>query len=196
GINGFSGPITVSPAALDHFVVTAPPYPASYYGFNVTVSAQDAYSNTISGYTGTVHFTSSDSAATLPADYTFTPGDQGSHTFAATLQTTGTQTISVNDSNNTAVTGTASVQDLDYIPGLHFIVSPSVTTPTAGTAFDVTLTALDQYNNVAVHYDGTVRFSSTDHGSGVMLPANYTFTAADAGVHTFAGSVTLVTAGN
>jgi hypothetical protein len=196
GVNGFSGPITVSPASLDHFAVTAPPYPASYYGFNVTVSAKDAYNNTIPSYTGTVHFTSSDSTATLPADYTFTAGDQGSHTFSATLQTTGTQTIVVNDTNNTAVTGTASVQDLDYIPGLHFIVSPSVTTTTAGTAFDVTLTALDQYNNVAVHYDGTVSFSSTDHGPGVVLPANYTFAAGDAGVHTFPGAVTLVTAGN
>jgi hypothetical protein len=196
GINGFSGLITVSPAALDHFAVTAPPYPASYYSFNVTVSARDAYNNTIPGYTGTVHFTSSDSAATLPADYTYTPGDQGSHTFSATLQTAGTQTIAVNDSNNTAVTGTASVLDLNYIPGLHFVINPSVTTTTAGTAFDVTLTALDQYNNVAVHYVGTVSFSSTDRGSAAVLPANYTFTAVDAGVHTFTGGVTLVTAGN
>src|SRR5262249_1118699 len=57
-------------------------------------------------------------------------------------------------------------------------------------------TALDQYNNVATHYDGTVSFSSTDHGPGVVLPADYTFAAGDAGVHTFAGAVTLVTAGN
>jgi hypothetical protein len=196
GINGFSGLITVSPAALDHFAVTAPPYPASYYGFNVTVSAKDAYGNTIPGYTGTVHFTSSDSAATLPADYTYTPADQSSHTFTVTLQTAGTQTITVNDSSNVAVTGTASVLDLDYVPGLHFVVSPSVTTTTAGAPFDVTLTALDQYNNVAVHYVGTVSFSSSDYGPGVVLPANYAFTAADAGVHTFAGGVTLVTAGN
>src|SRR5581483_3560416 len=75
-------------------------------------------------------------------------------------------------------------------------ITPSVTTATAGAAFDVTLTALDLYNNVAVHYDGTVNFSSTDHGLGVVLPASYTFTAAEAGVHTFAGGVTLVTAGN
>jgi hypothetical protein len=196
GVNGFSGPITVSPATLNHFAVAAPTYSGSYYGFNVTVSAKDAYNNTIPGYNGTVHFTSSDGAATLPADYTYTSTDQGSHTFTATLQTTGTQTIAVNDTNNTAATGTASVQDLDAVPGLHFVVNPSVTTTTAGAAFDVTVTALDQYNNVAVHYDGTASFSSSDRGSAVVLPANYTFTAADAGVHTFAGGVTLVTAGN
>src|SRR5207244_5975689 len=67
---------------------------------------------------------------------------------------------------------------------------------TAGAPFDVTLTALDQYNNVAVHYVGTVSFSSTDRGAAVVLPANYTFTVIDAGVHTFASGFTLVTAGN
>src|SRR5207247_4581993 len=76
------------------------------------------------------------------------------------------------------------------------VINPSVTTATAGAAFDVTLTALDQDNNVAVQYDGTVSFSSTDRGSGVVLPANYTFTTTDAGVHTFANGITLVTAGN
>ncbi len=196
GLIGFSGPITVSPAAVDHFVVAAPPYPAAYYALNVTATAQDAYNNTVSGYTGTVHFTSSDGAAILPADYTYTGADQGSHAFAVTWQTTGTQTVTVNDSNKPAATGTATVQVLNYIPGLHFVVSPSVTTTTAGAPFDVTLTALDQSNNVAVHYVGTVSFSTSDRGSGVVLPANYTFTAADAGVHTFAGGVTLVTAGN
>jgi sugar lactone lactonase YvrE len=196
GIYGFSPAIAVSPAALDHFGVAAPQYSASYYGFNVTVTAEDAYNNTIQNYAGTVHFVSSDSAATLPADYTYTPADLGSHTFSATLQTSGTQTIGVNDSNNAAIAGTASVQDFDYIPGLHFVITPSVTTATAGAPFDVTLTALDQDNNVAVHYLGTVSFSSTDHGAAVVLPADYTFTAADAGVHAFASGCTLITSGN
>src|SRR5262249_59787994 len=116
-------------------------------GYKVTVTAQDAYNNTIPGYPGTVHFTSFDGAATLPADYTYTPADQGSHTFSATLQTAGTQTITVNDSTNVAATGTASVQDFDAIPGLHFVLTPSVTTTTAGAAFDGPGTALGQHKN-------------------------------------------------
>ena len=32
-------------------------------------------------YTGTVHFTSTDSQAGLPGNYTFTSGDNGVHTF-------------------------------------------------------------------------------------------------------------------
>ena len=45
----------------------------------VTVTAVDAAGNTDPGYTGTVHFSSSDPLAQLPADYTFTAGDQRRH---------------------------------------------------------------------------------------------------------------------
>ena len=45
-----------------------------------TVTAEDPYSNTAAGYTGTVHFTSSDTAAVLPANYTFVRGTAGVHT--------------------------------------------------------------------------------------------------------------------
>ena len=48
-----------------------------------TVTAQDAYGNRATGYTGTVHFTSSDAQASLPVDYTFTAADAGMHTFSA-----------------------------------------------------------------------------------------------------------------
>src|SRR5262249_22259084 len=45
-------------------------------------------------------------------------------------------------------------------------------------------------------YHGTVHFSSSDHAAGVRLPADYTFTAADRGRHTFTGGVTLQTVGS
>ncbi|MFB3915173.1 MAG: kelch repeat-containing protein [Terriglobales bacterium] len=74
--------------------------PASF-----TVTAIDAHGNVAAGYTGTVHFTSSDTAAVLPANYTFTgagPGlDNGSHTFNATFNTVASnQTITATDSVN------------------------------------------------------------------------------------------------
>ena len=48
----------------------------------MTVTAPlDAYGHVVTGYTGTVHFTSSDGQAVLPGDYTFTAGDNGGHTF-------------------------------------------------------------------------------------------------------------------
>jgi hypothetical protein len=65
--------------------------------------------------------------------------------------------------------------------------------------FDVTVTAVDPFNQLAVGYTSTVTFSTSDPDSGVVLPADYTFTLADGGVHTFTdtglGETTLVTAG-
>jgi hypothetical protein len=70
----------------------------------------------------------------------------------------------------------------------------------SGAPFDVTVTAVDSFGQVAVGYTGTVTFSTSDTDSGVVLPADYTFTAADAGVHTFTdtglGEITLVTPGD
>jgi hypothetical protein len=67
---------------------------------------------------------------------------------------------------------------------------------TAGSPFDITVTAPDPYGNAAVSYQGTVTFSSSDTDPGIVVPADYTFTAADAGVHTFSGGVTLSTPGD
>jgi hypothetical protein len=53
-----------------------------------------------------------------------------------------------------------------------------------GTAFSYTLTARDPYGNTATSYAGTASFSSTAGGNAV-LPAPYTFTATDKGVHSF-----------
>ena len=56
-----------------------------------------------------------------------------------------------------------------------------------GVAFNVTVTVKNVRGNVVTAYRGTVHFSSLD--STATLPANYTFTASDAGVHTFTGLV-------
>ena len=76
--------------------------------FNFTVTAYDAYGNVATGYTGTVHFTSSDAGATLPANYTFTSANAGTHTFSATLKTGGTQTITATDTVTSSITGKGS----------------------------------------------------------------------------------------
>jgi hypothetical protein len=70
----------------------------------------------------------------------------------------------------------------------------------SGAPFDVTVMAVDPFGQVAVGYTGTVTFSTSDLDPGVVLPADYTFTAADGGVHTFTdtglGEITLVTPGD
>jgi len=156
-----------------------------------TVTAKNADETTNTGYLGTVHFTSSDPQAVLPADYTFTAADAGKHTFSVTLKTAGYQSIAATD---TQAPGMAATQWSILVKGaaastMTFGGFPS--TKTAGVAGNVTVTLTDPYGNIASGYTGTVHLTSTDPQA--VLPANYTFTAADAGTHTF--SVTLKTAG-
>ena len=74
----------------------------------MTVTADDAGGNVTTGYTGTVHFTSSDAQAVLPANYTFTGGDAGTHIFSVTLKTAGTQSITATDTVTGSITGSQS----------------------------------------------------------------------------------------
>ena len=65
----------------------------------------------VTGYVGTVHFTSSDGTATLPVNHTFTAADAGVHTFtnAFILKKKGTQTITVIDTKNSNLTDTDDI---------------------------------------------------------------------------------------
>jgi hypothetical protein len=63
---------------------------------------------------------------------------------------------------------------------------------TAGVSFDVTVTAVDPFGQVAVGYTGTVDLYSTDDQAPFL--GEHAFTLADAGQYTFAG-MTLYTGG-
>jgi serine protease len=65
----------------------------------------------------------------------------------------------------------------------HLSISGPSTTTIAGTPQNVTVTAVGPAGGTDTHYTGTIQFSSSD--ALATLPASYTFTAADAGVHTF-----------
>jgi parallel beta-helix repeat protein len=100
--------------------------------FTVAVTAQDAQGKTASGYTGTVHFTSSDSQAVLPADYAFTSTDKGVHTFSATLKTAGSQTVTATDSVTASITGRAAVS-INAATGTSYYVSRTGSDSNVGT---------------------------------------------------------------
>jgi hypothetical protein len=196
---GTSGAITVSAAGASHFTVSAPSSATAGNAFNVTLTALDAFGNTATGYTGTAHFTKSDSGAgsSVPANYTFVAGDNGVHTFTngVTLVSAGNQTVTATDTVTSSITGTSSAIAVSAAAATHFTVSaPNSAAP--GSAFSVTVTALDAFNNTATGYTGTVHFTKSDSGTGSSVPANYTFASGDNGVHTFTNGVILVTPGN
>jgi uncharacterized repeat protein (TIGR01451 family) len=90
--------------------ITAPPQAGPNGAFNATLEIQSSLTHlNLSGYTGTVHFTSSDPLAVLPADYTFVAGDAGAHTFSFTLNTLGDQTITATDVHSSGFIGSTTV---------------------------------------------------------------------------------------
>ncbi len=162
---------------------------------SMTVSALDAYGNFAASYAGTVHFASSDAQASLPADYTFTQADGGTHSFTggATLRTAGSQSLSATDIANSALTGSANIT-VTSASATVLLLSGIANPVTAGVASNADLTAKDQFGNTDVNFRGQVIFTSTDQTA--TLPAGYTFTAADAGVHSFSRGVILRRAGS
>jgi hypothetical protein len=187
--------MTVTAAPASHLVLTATSGSTTTAGdaFPVAVTALDAYGNTDLSYSGTVHFTSTDTSAgvVLPPDSQLT-GGQG--TFSATLDRAGPQTITGTDTVNASIGGTVTMQVIAAAATSLSIVAPASTV--ANHPFNVQVTLTDRFGNVAAGYVGNVHFTTTDLLAEQLgkMPADYTFTSADAGSRTF--SVTLMTIGH
>jgi sugar lactone lactonase YvrE len=195
-IKGLGAP---SGIALDlrTFLITVVPSTVAGTPFDLTVTALDQSGNIDTNYQGTVTFTSSDPYfGAVPADYTFTADDHGTHTFSGgvTFFSAGAQTVTVQDTSPSAITGRTTVAVVPA-PASHFLILAPATA-VAGTPFDVVLAALDPYLNVDGNYTGTVTWTSSDTDPGVVLPADYTFQASDHGAVTLPAAVTLLTLGN
>jgi hypothetical protein len=110
---------------------------------NFSLTAQNPDGSTNASYVGTVHFTSSDSSATLPKDYTFTSADQGIHTFSATLNSAGTDTVTATDTSDLDLTGSGT-DTVKATPTLSWLTPAAITYGTALSA-----TQLDASTSVA-----------------------------------------------
>src|SRR6516164_2262760 len=172
-----------------NFVVSAPSQIAAGDNTSVTVTAVDALGNPVPGFLGTVDldFTPAGSTAlNLASQYTFTAADAGRHTLLfSNVTQVGQGNLSV-----FAVGMPTATSALNVVPGAlsRFVFSAPASIP-AGTPFSFTVTAEDKFGNVETGYTGTVHFSAQASDTQAALPADYTFTAADAGTHTFSATL-------
>jgi hypothetical protein len=102
------------------------------------------------------------------------------------------------DQRGVVRTGGANIGAYQASASAFVLTAPD--TVTSGLPFDISVTAVDIFGQTAVGYSGIVTFSTSDADPGVVLPADYTFTAADGGSHTFTntglGEITLITPGD
>ena len=169
-----------------HFAVTGVPT-STTAGQSQTfqVKAINADGSFNSGYSGTVHFSSSDSQASIPADITFV-GGQG--VFGVTFRTAGAQSIIATDTIDP--TNTGSEEEITVTPAAttHYTVTGGVDA-VAGTVQTITVSAFDTYGNLATNDVNPFILASSD--TQADLPSNATLTK---GMGTF--NVVLKTAGN
>ena len=121
--------------------------------FQVTALSSLSPVTIATGYTGTVTFTSTDGAASLPSSYTFTASDAGTHSFASgvTFKTAApAQTITVAD-NTASVSNTSNGVLVNAAAATLIQATGSTTIFTqAGTAFGTTalqVQVTDAYGN-------------------------------------------------
>ncbi len=167
-------------SALDHFVITTPSSTTAGSPFDVTVAASDPVGNTVTGYTGSVTFSSTDTYATLsPSSYAFVTGDYGSQTFTggATLYAAGNSTITATNGTKSGTSSAITVAAGSFaklvlvLPGQS--VSPGSPTGTSGTplaqtahgAFAITVLSVDAWWNPVSSTD-VVAISSSDGFAG------------------------------
>ena len=180
------------------FVVTGSSPVMAGAGFGLMITAEDASGHTVTNYSSTVttvSFSTTDPHVTMPAVSIPSSSFVNGVGFAVATLTTATSvgwTVTAKDTNG--ITGTTAAIDVTPAAATHFVVmGPSSTLTLNNTSF--TVTAEDQFNNVATGYNGTVHFTSSDGAvsSGSGLPANSTLVSGT-GMGTFTAN--LKTPGN
>ena len=146
----------VNPAAVDYLVVTtsfASPDVAGTAG-TVTVAAYDVYNNPDSSgpnqFEGTVDLSSTDPQLSgLPAIYTFTAADAGSHTFSGVaLETAGNQTITAAQFGRPNVAGTSAAVNVMPAPASVLVITSTPLDLTAGSrGGPITVQLEDAFSN-------------------------------------------------
>jgi hypothetical protein len=87
-------------------VSTSPTTAAAGASVAVTVTVKNKGGQTLPFYTGTISFSSSDTAAQLPSSYTFSSTDAGTQTFNSVIfSKAGSPTLTVQDLDNSSITG-------------------------------------------------------------------------------------------
>ncbi|HTU89209.1 MAG TPA: hypothetical protein VMF69_03850 [Gemmataceae bacterium] len=142
----------------------------------LTVTVLNPNGSVDTGYTGTIHFSSTDPQAGLPANLTFTAADAGVATFSVALKTAGTQSITAQDTSNPGIIGSETGITVKAAAPTHFTISVFQTATTrGGEDFYILVEPTDAFGNVtSFSTNTTVKFS--DSASDATLPANYTFT--------------------
>ena len=161
-ISGTSDDVTVTPGIASSLGVVMPDPETAGQSVSAVITARDNYGNIDTNDTATVHLTSTDPAAVLPADFALTAG---SATVPVTFKTAGTQLLTANAPGVGGDSGLVTVTAADTD-------SLVLTTPASVVASSnnwVQVAPQDAYGNSTTTSD-VLHFTSTDPHA--VLPAD------------------------
>ncbi len=184
---GISPTFDVIAGATQFLVSVTPSTVTAGVAANVDVTAQDGLGNTVTGYRGTISFISSDPQATLPSDYTFTAGDNGTHGFAGgvTLLTAGGHVVLATDLADSRITGFGTVSvSAATAAQLAFIVQPTTVVQNLTMTPAVEVAVQDAFGNTVVTTTASVTVA-IDNNPGSATLRGGTNQPASGGVATF-----------
>jgi hypothetical protein len=168
---------TITPLVAAHIAFSVPSSITAGMPFAITVTVQDAYGNTVTDYTGTVHFTLTGQAM-AQADYTLTATDMGSHTFTnLVLSQAGDYTLGGMDTADPTISG-SSTFTITPAAADHLLFLQQPTDAAAGqTISPVIVEVVDAFGNVETSDNSdTIALSLGSNPSGGTLSGTLTVT--------------------
>jgi len=174
--------------------LSAPASTISGTSISLGVTPLDASQAGVPCYIGTVHFTSSDPALALPADYTFTVSE-GPHTFSLTPRTPGPQSVTVTDTVTGTILSTIVINVSASPTQSTITANPSTNLAANGSAASTITVQYKDVNGVNLTSGGGTVTLSTTHGT-LTTPVNHndgtwtaSLTATQLGTATISGTI-------
>ncbi|KAA3655892.1 MAG: hypothetical protein DWQ10_16630 [Calditrichaeota bacterium] len=141
--------------------------------FQISIYATDQYWNQISGINHTTFLTSTDPAAVLGPYGSLT---NGKTTMAVRLLTAGTHTITASDQSDPGKDPGVSSPITVVSQGLDHFAFNNISSPrTAGEAFPVIITAVNELGSIVSDFTGTLDLSVST-GNGTLTPTEINMT--------------------
>jgi len=180
--------VVAAPPPATHFAISAPATATAGAAFSYTVTALDSSNHTVTTYSGTVHFSTSDGQGTLPANTKLT---NGSGMFNATLKTAASESITAADTT-TSITGAVAIAVKAGAPASIAASGGTPQSVVVGQPFAQPLqaTVKDLYGNPVSA--STVTYQAPSGGASALLPTR-TVTTNQSGVAALSATANGVT---
>jgi hypothetical protein len=191
-IEGTSGSFEIKPAGAASFTVPTPATQTAGTAFEETATAKDAFGNVATGYEGAKTITFSGPANSpsgekpkYPASVSFSAGLGKA---SITLYDAQTTTLTAKEGSIEGTSGSFEIKPAGAAKSLS--LSAASTSPAAGEADNLTITALDEFGNTATSYTGSKELSFSGASA---IGANSPTVTNSSGTATAFGTKTAIT---